>query len=62
MSPPPPPQEKGTIYSHSVVLVDLNEFSSVFSKCSILTQDIRKQPRSNLLRMNSKGKLSLKAH
>ena len=29
-------------------MVDLNEFPSVFQKCSILTPDIRKQPQTSL--------------
>ena len=47
-----------TAQSHSIVLVDLNEFSSSFYKCIILTLDIRKQvTTSNFLRITLKGSL-----
>ena len=37
-----------SIYSHIIVLVDLNEFTSICEKCIILTADIRKQPQTSL--------------
>ena len=41
-------QSVNFLLTHTVVLVDLNEFLSVFEKCIILTPDIRKQAQTSL--------------
>ena len=43
-------------WSHSIVLVDLNEFLSVLKKGNILTPDTRTQPQTSLESIYIKGK------